>query len=132
MCRVSDKIKFCTCDPDIEIEDMDNYWVLYRRDTDKNEPVMGSISCLIGLDKKDFKINQKILEKRINEPDAFDIPIILQPGDELHIHLTTPRSNVFAEDDYAFVYQEKWECCDYEWFSYIGMFDVVKQGSVNG
>ena len=81
--------------------------------------------------EKDYKSNQEILEKRINEPDAFDIPIILQPGDELHIHLTTPRPNVFAEDDYAFVYQEKWERCDYEWWSHIGMFDVVKQGLVN-
>ena len=59
MCIVSDKIKFCTCDPEIEIEDMDNYWVLYRRDTDKNEPVMGSVSCLIGLEKRTTKAIKK-------------------------------------------------------------------------
>ena len=31
MCQVSDQIKFCTCASDIDVEEMDNFWVLHRR-----------------------------------------------------------------------------------------------------
>lgn len=42
MCLVSDKIKFCTCDEeDIEIEELNNYWILYRYNPDKFEKIVG-------------------------------------------------------------------------------------------
>ena len=104
MCQVSDQIKFCTCASDIDIEEMDNYWVLHRRDPNKNDMVMGSVNSLIGIDEKDFEINHKILEKRINESDAFDIPLALQAGDTLHIHITTPKADINTEDNYASVF----------------------------
>ena len=91
---------------------------------------MDSLNNLIGLDKKDFEINHKMLEKRINESDAFDIPLALQAGDTLHIHITTPKADINAEDNYAFVYQEKWTRCDYDMWSLLGMYFVLKHGSV--
>lgn len=94
--------------------------------------IMGSVNCLIGLDEREYKINHTILEKRINESDAFDIPLVLQAGDELHIHLTTPKTDLNSEDNYAFVYKAKWICCDYDMWSLLGMYDVMKQGSVDG
>ena len=130
MCHVSDQIKFCTCASNIDIEEMDNYWLLHRQDPNKNDMVMGSVNSLIGIDEKDFEINHKMLEKRINESDAFDIPLALQAGDTLHIHITTPKADINAEDNYAFVYQEKWTRCDYDMWSLLGMYDVLKHGSV--
>ena len=131
MCKVSDQIKFCSCASNIDIEEMDNYWVLHRRNPNKNDLVIGSVISLTGLDERNFKINHKILEKRINESDAFDIPLALQTGDTLHIHLTTPQTDITLEDDYAFLYKKKWRRCNYDIWSLLGMYDILKQGLVN-
>ena len=130
MCRVSDQIKFCTCAIDINVEEMDNYWVLYRRDPNKNDMVMGCVNSLLGLDRKNFEVNYRILEKRINESYAFDIPLALKAGDTLHINLTTPKTEIYAEDNYAFVYNTKWTRCDYNMWSLLGMYDVLSQGFI--
>ena len=91
---------------------------------------MGSVNSLIGLDEKDFNINHKILEKRINESDAFDITLSLQAGDVLHIHLTTTLADINAEDNYAFEFKDKWTRYDYDMWSLLGMYDVLKQGII--
>ena len=130
MCHVSDQIKFCTCASDIDVEEMDNYWVLHRRDPNKNDMVMGSFNSLIGLDEKDYNINHKILEKRINESDAFDIALSLHAGDVLHIHLTTTLADINVEDNYSFEFKDKWTRYDYDMWSLLGMYDMLKQGLI--
>ena len=131
MCKVSNRIKFCTCGPDMEIDEMDNYWIFYRRNTDKNEMIIGDTLLPSELDTKDLAYNHQTLEKRINESDAFDIPLEPQSGDRLLIHITTTRANINSIDHYEFVYQEAWKSCESNPWELMGMFDEFRKGSIN-
>ena len=57
MCKVSDQIKFCTCGPEMDIEELDNYWIFYRRNPHKNEMVIGVTLPPSELDPKDSMIS---------------------------------------------------------------------------
>ena len=131
MCKVSNQIKFCTCGPNTEIEELDNYWVFYRRNPDKNEMIIGDTLLPSELDPKDRVYNQKLLEKRINESDAFDVPLKPQSGDRLIIHLTTPMGDINSVDDYEFAYKEAWAICESNPRELMGMFDELRNGSIN-
>ena len=130
MCKVSYQIKFCTCGSDTDIEELDNYWIFYRRNPHKNEMVIGVTLPASELDPKDSTYNQKALEKRINECDAFDIPLEPQSGDRLLIHLATPMGDITSVDDYEFVYKEVWGKCESNTWELIGMFDELKKGKI--
>ena len=113
MCKVSDQIKFCTCGPEMDIEELDNYWIFYEEIHPKSEMVIGDTLLPSELDPKDLDAyNQKALKTRINECDAFDIPLEPQSGDRLLIHLTTPMGDITSVDDYEFVYKEIWGKCE--------------------
>ena len=130
MCKVSDQIKFCTCGPDTDIEELDNYWIFYRRNPHKNEMVIGDTLLPSELDPNDLAYNQKVLETRINESDAFDIPFEPQSGDRLLIRLTTPMGDITSVDDYEFVYKEIWVKCESNTWELMGMFDELKKGKI--
>ena len=130
MCKVSDQIKFCTCGPEMDIEELDNYWIFYRRNPYKNEMVIGKTLLPSELDPNDLAYNQKVLETRINECNAFDIPLEPQSGDRLLIHLTTPMGDITSVDDYDFVFKVAWESCESNPWELIGMYDELKKGNI--
>jgi len=46
MCKVSDKIKFCTCGSDtIDTDELNNYWKLYRYNDKKETEIAKGILC---------------------------------------------------------------------------------------
>ena len=83
------------------------------------------------LDPKDLIYNHQTLEKRINESDAFDIPLAPQSGDRLLIHLSTPMDDITSIDDYEFVFKEVWESCESNSLELMGMFDELSKGKVD-
>ena len=131
MCKISDQIKFCTCGPDIDIEDLENYWIFYRRNPDKNEMIIGDTLLPSELDPKDLAYNHQTLKKRINESDAFDLPLESQSGDRLLIHLTTPMTNITSVDEYEFVFKEAWKSCESNSWELMGMFDALRKRKVS-
>ena len=84
MCIVSDKIKFCTC-VDVSVENLKHYWILYRFNKDKNYDCMGMPMMPTSMRDLSFEENQSTLLNRLNEPDAFDVPLKFKAKDLLEI-----------------------------------------------
>ena len=87
MCKLSNKIKFCTCvDENTNIEDLNHYWILHRYNKDKSEFVMGMPIFPDHLHPM-FDINDKALLSTLNTNDAFDKKINTANGDVIEIVL---------------------------------------------
>lgn len=107
MCLVSDKIKFCTCVND-PIDDLDNYWVLYRFNKKKDLLLMGMPVMKYYLHKEDYKLNVQTLSARLNESDAFDKLIEFKEKDQLEIVFNNLSEN--ERMTYNFQYKKcKWK-----------------------
>ncbi len=114
MCKISDKIKFCTCDLS-GIEDLKNYWILHRYDSEKGYEIIGEIILPFFISPDILKHNKDILLKRLNEPGVFDIELSLKSKDRLQIHLCWGEE----EYDYGFVFENKqWVECEYDFFDW--------------
>ena len=84
MCKITSTIKFCTCKA-TSTEKLKHYWASYRRNKDKNEILMGLSVMPNDWMEVDFEINKIILENRLNEGDAFDVPVVFKAKDQLEI-----------------------------------------------
>ena len=104
MCLVSDKIKFCTCISK-NYETLKHYWLLYRHDKDKDEFVLGSPILPTSMRDLNFEINQSTLLARLNEPDAFDLPLQLKTDDRLVVTINCQSDEVENPFTYAFDYK---------------------------
>jgi len=104
MCLVSDKIKFCTCISK-NYETLKHYWLLYRHDKDKDEFVLGSPILPTSMRDLNFEINQSTLLARLNEPDAFDVPLQLKTDDRLVVTINCQSDEVENPFTYAFDYK---------------------------
>jgi hypothetical protein len=83
MCRVSDKIKLCTCSTDIE--KLKDYWVFHRYDKGKNNMVIGEPMLPHYIDPADETFNWALLLRLLNEGDIFDIELHPKAGDRLEL-----------------------------------------------
>jgi len=130
MCLVSDKIKFCTCDEeDIEIEELNNYWILYRYNPDKFEKIVGMF-ILPREDPSFFELNKETILKRLKDPDAFDIPIVFKSRDRLLVSINNDKENIEEDMTYLFKFTRgKWKPIAYEPFHLMEEFDQYKKGT---
>ena len=130
MCIVSDKIKFCTCvDEEVEIESLDNYWILYRYNPDKFERIVGMF-ILPREDPSFFELNKESILKRLKESDAFDIPIVFKSRDRLLVSINNDNENIEEDMTYLFKFTRgKWKSIVYEPFHLMEEFDQFKKGS---
>lgn len=131
MCKVSDKIKFCTClDDTIDIEELNHYWVLHRYNKDKNLSVMGMPVFPNDLNPL-FEINAEIVLHNLNTPEAFDKEIELKRGDRLEAVVC---SNTAGNDDrfyYNFKYTGKiWKSIAVDYFDIMSRFDELNMGEI--
>ena len=128
MCKITSTIKFCTCKA-ASTEKLKHYWALYRRNKDKNEILVGEPLLPNEWMELDFETNKMILENRLNEVDAFDVPLVFKAKDQLEI--------VFNNHDdekrrfYGFKYLKgKWITDELNDFYLIGFCDEVAFGKV--
>jgi len=130
MCLVSDKIKFCTCvDEEVEIEELDNYWILFRFNPDKFERIVGMF-ILPRFDPPFFELNRETILNRLIEPDAFDIPIKFKSRDRLLISINNNKLNIEEDMTYLFKFTRgKWKSIAYEPFHLMEEFDQYKKGT---
>ena len=130
MCKVSDKIKFCTCSSDtINIDELDSYWILYRyNDKKEREITIGSFYIIGNLE---FDSSNKItILNRLKESDAFDIPIQFNNQDSLVIHID--QFNHSNELLYYFQFIDgEWLSQEYNPFSISDSSDEFKFGKLD-
>ena len=115
MCLISDKIKFCTCvATDIDIYELNHYWVLHRYNKDKNEDVMGS----------------PVLPVHLHTTEAFDKNIELKRGDRLEVVLYNNQTDT-EPLYYNFKYTGKiWKSIEPDCFDLMSRFDEVTAGEI--
>ena len=130
MCLVSDKIKFCTCKASSP-EKLNNYWLLHRFAKGKNLYVLGTPSMPTYLTDPNFIINNFTLEKRLNEPDAFDFPVAFKPKDQLVIVFNSLAQDYEKILTYCFRFtKEKWVSEEYDVFGLMSRYDEIAFGKL--
>lgn len=127
MCKITSKIKFCTCKAS-STEKLQHYWCLYRFNKEKDDVVMGMLLPEEPL-TIDFEVNKVVLEKRLNEEDAFDVDLSFKPKDVLEI-----VCNNFSDSKrtvYGFKYKGKrWQLYEIDDFYIMGHYDEVGFGKM--
>jgi hypothetical protein len=127
MCKITSKIKFCTCKASAT-EKLQHYWCLYRFNKEKDDVVMG----LLLPDEPltiDFEVNKVVLEKRLNEEDAFDVNLSFKPKDVLEI--VCNNFNDSKRTVYGFKYKGKrWQFYEIDDFYIMGHYDEVGFGKM--
>lgn len=130
MCKITSKIKFCTCKAS-STEKLQQYWCLYRFNKDKNEIIVGEIILPNYLLDINYEVNKVVLEKRLNETDAFDMDMSFKPKDVLEIvcnNLDDAKRHV-----YAFKYKGKrWQLYEADYFYIMGHYDEFSFGKLRG
>ena len=86
MCKISDKLKLCTCNTN-NIEDLKNYWILKRLNGQNNCLVREAFLPANNGKQLDL-INEKTILKMLNGSNCFDIEVLLQEKDILELHFT--------------------------------------------
>lgn len=128
MCIISDKIKLCTCKAS-STERLQNYWVLYRRNKDKNEIIVGEVMISFEWINPNYKENYTTLESRVNEADVFDVPIAFKAKDVLE--LVFNNNDDIKRATYGFKYYKKqWIKSGIDVFDLMGRFDEVNFGKI--
>lgn len=127
MCKITSKIKFCTCKAS-STEKLQHYWCLYRFNKDKDDVVMGMLLPDEPL-TIDFEVNKVVLEKRLNEEDAFDVDLSFKPKDVLEI--VCNNFNDLKRTVYGFKYKGKrWQLYEIDDFYIMGHYDEVGFGKM--
>ena len=123
MCKVSNKLKLCSCKVS-NIKTLKDYWIL-NRPTDTNECIMGEAILPADIGEQAERYNITALRKLLNDGNCFDIEIQHQENDILELHFTyKAKSNkrIQMPDSggylaYAFVHKNgKWKKTSYDPF----------------
>ena len=134
MCKVSDKIKFCTCGSGIkDVRKLDNYWILYRYNQNDYQiigEIIDGVIYTINLIQDNHELNKETILNRLKETDAFDIPIKFEDFDILEIHLNHLQPS--KELVYTFNYYDKeWDFNSNESISRDKSYDKLKFGNID-
>ncbi|MBS1744529.1 MAG: hypothetical protein JST21_00010 [Bacteroidetes bacterium] len=120
MCKVSDKLKLCTCKTK-NIEQLKHYWILYKYQKSNiilvGEPILPQ-EYEIGKETNEYNYNK--LEDLLNGENCFDIDIEINNKDILILKFTcsqTPDKTKQIDLVYEFVYKNyKWTANEYDPF----------------
>ena len=86
MCKVSDKLKLCSCKTE-NVEKLRHYWVL-NRPFKRGDSILGTILPPADIGEQLEKLNIHTLQKQLNNGNCFDIELIHQENDILELHFT--------------------------------------------
>lgn len=110
MCKISDKLKLCTCSTE-NVYELKHYWELskfQKSDVKVVGTLMPPQDLVIG--EEIDRHNHEKLEKMLNDGNCFDVDLKLNHGDFLEIHLTCEYDkNEKVHLVYEFVYNGKWK-----------------------
>lgn len=87
MCKISQRLQLCTCNQE-NIEDLENYWVLYRY---QKSDMMIVGECLLPdnelIDPNNEIYNRTTLETMLNDGNCFDKALEINNRDSLDIFI---------------------------------------------
>lgn len=129
MCEISDELKLCTCS---NAEELENYWVLYRYNKDKNELIVGQPILPRDITLEEL-INRDIFCEFLNKKNCFDFEYQPQNKDRLLISLQTNSEEDFEEESIAYGFEHrngKWKIKDYETFDWVEKYDGILEGKI--
>ena len=131
MCLISGKIKLCTCKAS-STEKLTNYWLLHRRNKDKNEMIVGEVMLpsFEWFNPSNYKQNYDTLENRVNEADVFDVPIIFKAKDVLQLVFNSIDDSKRATYDFKYI-KNQWVKIEIDIFDLMGRFDEIQFGKIN-
>jgi hypothetical protein len=129
MCKVSDKIKFCTCKAK-STEQLKNYWVFHRFIKGKFELVIGQPMLPFLIDEQTHLLNRETLLKRVNEADAFDIDLKPKQNDRLQLSFNF-GDTIYDRIDYGFLYRnKKWIVTGFDSLEWMWKHEEEKFGKI--
>ncbi len=127
MCKISDKLKFCSCDID-DIYDLEHYWIFYRYEKDQLLRIMGSMLPPMNILITTARYNNKSLLSLINDPSSFDVDLKPKAKDRLQLHFTIDSVQFL---DYGFEYKDnKWVSKKYHPFGWQEKYAEDKGGKI--
>lgn len=131
MCKVSDKIKFCTC-ANGDVEKLKHYWILYRFTKEEKAICIGSPLMPTYMNDFLFAENEAALLNRLNEPNAFDIPIKFKSKDQLEIVINNSKiRDFYGTFTFSFQFKKnKWVVIESDSFEIMNHFDEEKCGKI--
>ncbi|MDB5227009.1 MAG: hypothetical protein JWN78_1202 [Bacteroidota bacterium] len=105
MCRISDKLKLCTCTTQ-DVTKQENYWILHQFIKDREHIIIGMMQVHMNITDFDIE-NNKSIEKQLNQPGIFDQDFKLKNSDYLEMHFNNvPGKHLIS---YGFHYNNgKW------------------------
>ena len=128
MCIVANKIKFCSC-TNRSVNKLDHYWILHRFNEGKDMLTIGEPIMSYEMTHPAYEINADLLRQRLNDNDAFDIPITFEENDQLEIVFNHLAKDTSKRVTYCFKYKEgKWQSEDYEPFELMNHYDELTFG----
>jgi hypothetical protein len=117
MCQVSNKLKLCTCTSDFD--KLKHYWIFYKFIKEKNDILIGQSLFPEYFILRNHPDNEVILEKLLNEGNAFDIANVPNSKDRLELSFTC---NDYSENrmTYGFEYiKDKWVAKKFDYFEWM-------------
>ncbi len=135
MCKVSDKLKLCSCKTEI-VETLKHYWIL-NRPNGIEASMLGTIMPPAYIGEKMERLNESTLRKLLNNGNCFDVELDLQENDTLSLHFTCNQNHngkQFVDFYgsyllYAFKFKNgKWR--KGEWNHFGGNGDDVQSGKI--
>lgn len=83
------------------------------------------------LSDRNFAENEEALLKRLNESDAFDVPIQFQSKDQMEIVINNNNASIYGTFTYSFVLKKnKWVAIETDPFFIMNNFDEEKAGKI--
>ena len=131
MCKLPDKIKFCTCvDENINIEDFNHYWILHRYNKNKSLDALGEVMFPSHLHPR-FKVNAEIVLSTLNTSEAFDKNLDIKNGDRLEVVLCNNSKEIAQSLYYNFEYTaDVWKSIESDCFDLMNNYDEVNSGEL--
>jgi hypothetical protein len=128
MCEVSDKLKLCTCNSNIQR--LKHYWILYRFINGKNDFVVGQAMLPYSINPEIDKLNSKRILHLLNETNAFDADIKPKVKDRLLISFTVGKTDD-ERINYGFVFKAgKWKKLGFDPFEWQWNHEEAEQGKI--
>lgn len=125
MCKVSDKLKLCTCKTDVNA--LKHYWIFYSYAKGKNNYIVGEPMLPAFISPEDDRFNQQALINLLNGHNCFDSGIEPVDKDRLVISFTIGKGPI----SYGFEFKRgKWIRSAYDPLEWEWNHTAVQSGKI--
>jgi len=129
MCKISNKLKLCTCST--PKEKLKHYWALHSYSKDKDEMTVGEPYFPDDFTLIDHKYNKEVLTRLLNLENPFDRPIIPKAKDRLEFFFTCNEFGTEEYITYGFEFKkDRWNNIEFDYFDYCNHYDQVRYGKI--